>query len=314
MSNIPQSGIPLGTAAAGFFLPGNMARRGGRPRHKAPREPNGRSLRSLVDPGSLYLHAHRLIALEQTSVSSFEAQRDLHPIWRELSTLPLKSGERSDAVLATLRLMRSRTNLSYPMGIAFERGLLGWDEPGDDGAAIGLRQDEQEEVRKAVRAQRATHSLRAGIRYAQLHAVVWRGLRKDVASTPTLSAADLKELLASINSGMPAPPSSFFSKLVARNPVSPEAGTDDPEEYQKLRMRAGGRLDAARSLLLARAMELGMGPVLRIEKVITLDEMPEFLKPGRVRTAADLRDEEALRGALKALAEHFGYSGTRRVT
>lgn len=274
-----------------------MARRGGRPRHKAPREPNGRILRSIIDQGSLYLQAQRLTSLEKPAAS--KAARALHPVWRELELSSSRrrstqSDERSQALLATLAPMRNRTNLSFPMGIAFERGLLAWDDLGANGAHHdGL------------------DSLNAGIRYAQIHSVVWRGLRKDVASTPTLSSDDIKELLLSLNSGMPAPPSSFFSKLVARNPVSPESEADDPEEYHKLRWRAGNRLGAARAVLLAQSAEFLMGPVLRVEKVITLDEMPDFLKPGRERTAADQREAAALRGVLKALAEHFGY-GARR--
>jgi CTP:molybdopterin cytidylyltransferase MocA len=152
-----------------------------------------------------------------------------------------------------------------------------------------------------------SESLRAGIRYAQLHHVVWRGLRGDLATTPTLSMADLHELVSTGSTDRPSPPGSFFRKLVAADRGSPLRPDDD--EYQKLRERAGDRYGQARSLLLRQSMTHGMGEVLRIERIITLDEMPSWLQAGHRHTAGDQCAAAALHDVLKTLAGHFGYLG-----
>jgi hypothetical protein len=252
-----------------------MARRGRR-RHSVAREPNGRASRSgrrREDTGSIYLAIHRVAAVDpQTAQATL---RDL--------TVPRTDREASNLV-ATLALARN-PNLSFPLGIAFERGILAWTE--------------------GSRSSDGSESLRAGIRYGQLHNVVWRGLRGDLLSCPTLSLADLHELVATGSIDAPERPGSFFRKLVAADRSSPP--TLDSDEYQKLRERAGDRYGQARSVLLRQSMEHGLGEVLRIEKLLTIDEMPDWLTPARSHTAGDQRAAAALRDVLKALAGHFGY-------
>jgi hypothetical protein len=270
--------IRPGLPAADFLmLPrGGMARRGRR-KHSVAREPNGRASRRREDFGSPFLAIQRV-----ASVDPQTAQTALRCL-----TVPGTDRE-APPLLATLSRARN-PNLSdcNPLGLAFERGLLSWSD-GD-------------------RNSDGSESLRAGIRYGQLHAVVWRGLRGDLAACPTLSVDDLRELLVTGSVDPPAPPSSFFRKLVAADRASPPR--PDADEYQKLRERAGDRLGQARSILLKQSMTHGMGVVLRIEKILTLDEMPAWLKAGHRYTAADQHEAHALRDVLKELAGHFGYLG-----
>jgi len=263
-----------------------MARRG-RSRKDRPRTPTGqpsRAGRSATDTAiNALLLAHRLDPIDAEAADKIrDAQLQLDRLPAGYPRTPQEAARQRECMdtVHTSGAAAKNPNLSFPLGIAFERGLIGEPE------------------------------FKAGELFARLHSAVWRKIHRDIETA--LGPDDFNLLLETGRVGSPVPPSSFFRKLVAGDP-SPVSDLD-PEEYQRRRERIADRLGQARSALLRMGLTHGhpLGSILRTEKILTEDFMPGFLGPHGARTATDQVDQATFCDALKALAELFGYDKSER--
>jgi hypothetical protein len=105
----------------------------------------------------------------------------------------------------------------------------------------------------------------------------------------------------------PAPPASHFRELVAGNPAPP-GSSDDPEEYERRRLRLADRHGAARTVLMQTSLL-----ALNIVEMVAIDRfMPGFLRAGHTPSVALAQDLAAFIERLRALADLFETVGRRK--
>ncbi len=259
----------------------------GRSRKSGPRTASGQPSRARSGPetgGNAHTLAHRLDLTDPVAsrkVRAAQLQLDRFPAGYPRT--PQEAAHQREC-LDTVHIdgaAGKNPNLSHPLGLAYERGLITEAE------------------------------FKSGDLYARLYRNIWAGHRRDI--TAAVTTGELNILLETGRRlGSPAPPSSFFRKLVASD-ATPSSDLD-PEEYQKRRERIADRLGQARSALLRMGITHGhpLSSILRAETVITDATMPGFLGPHGARSATDQADQAAFCDALKVLSEIFGYDKAER--
>ena len=258
-----------------------MAHRG-RKRNTGSRGTNGRlsrAGRSTDDAPNYYLAAQRIESLDPVLAAEC----------RQHACIPEQHRTRKgqDILLATTARAKP-PNLSFPVGRAFEAGLLSLG-PDSDGREL----------------------LQAADVYASLHRVVWGPLPKDIEADITRRYGhDAWRMLLEVGRvAAPAPPASNFRKLVGQTPT-PNDGQSDPEEYLQRRLRHADRYAAARAAL----QREGLDSLAIVENHVLDGFTPQFMRPGVPHTARSISDHSALVRGLTALANIFGLFDRRSRT
>jgi len=257
-----------------------MAHRG-RKRHAGSRGTNdrlSRAGRSTDDAPNYYLAAQRIEPVDPRLAAEC----------RQHACIPEGNRTRKGQDILLAATARAKPpNLSFPVGIAFEQGLLARNSD-DDGREL----------------------LQAADIYAGLHRQVWGKLPADIEADITRRwGPDAWRMLLEVGRvSAPAPPASNFRKLVGQTPLGSD-GQGDPEEYLRRRLRYADRYAAAREAL----QRSGLDALAIVENLVIDGVTPQFLRPGMVRTDRSVSDHGALVRGLTALANTFGlFDGRRR--
>jgi len=292
-----------------------MAHRG-RSRKAGPRTASGqqsRAGRSAADTAiNALLLAHRLDPIDAESADKIRrAQLELDRFPAGYPRTPQEAARQRECIdiVHTLGTAGKNPNLSFPLGITYERGIITKIE------------------------------FDAGVEYARLYRVVWGKLRADIEAALDRLDTDagldpsesLKTLLSTGKITAPPLPASCFRQLIPGDPS--QTFEVDPAEYQKNRERAGERLGKASLALkqtrlpaLPGLADFGLGVSFGalsgapadfgclqiVEDVVIYGGAPSWLTPREAYTPPDLRDRAAFQAGLRALAEHLGYDKRER--